>query len=76
MATYIVLRILWGIVVLLLVSAITFVFFNVFPSADPAQLRAGRNASPAIIHYIRHELGLGQWHCAPPPMGESCIPDH
>jgi peptide/nickel transport system permease protein len=58
MATYIVRRILWGIAMLLLVSAITFVFFNVFPSADPAQLRAGRNASPAIIHYIRHELGL------------------
>jgi peptide/nickel transport system permease protein len=58
MGTYIVRRILWGIVLILLVSALTFVFFNVFPSADPAQLRAGRNASPAIIHYIRHELGL------------------
>jgi peptide/nickel transport system permease protein len=58
MGTYIVRRILWGIVLLLAVSAITFVFFNVFPSADPAQLRAGRNASPQIIHYIRHELGL------------------
>jgi peptide/nickel transport system permease protein len=58
MGTYIVRRILWAIVLLLLVSAITFVFFNVFPSADPAQLRAGRNASPQIIHYIRHELGL------------------
>jgi peptide/nickel transport system permease protein len=58
MATYIIRRILWGIVLLLAVSAITFIFFNVFPSADPAQLRAGRNASPAIIHYIRHELGL------------------
>jgi peptide/nickel transport system permease protein len=58
MATYIARRILWGIVLLLAVCAITFIFFNVFPSADPAQLRAGRNASPAIIHYIRHELGL------------------
>ena len=58
MGTYIVRRILWGIFLLLAVSAITFVFFNVFPSADPAQLRAGRNASPQIIHYIRHELGL------------------
>src|SRR6185312_3894791 len=58
MGTYIVRRILWGIALLLAVSAITFVFFNVFPSADPAQLRAGRNASPQIIHYIRHELGL------------------
>ena len=58
MATYIVRRVLWGIVLILLVSALTFVFFNVFPSADPATLRAGRNASPRIIHYIRHELGL------------------
>ena len=58
MGTYIVRRILWGIVLVLLVSALTFVFFNVFPSADPAQLRAGRNASPAIIAHIRHELGL------------------
>jgi peptide/nickel transport system permease protein len=58
MGTYIIRRVLWGIVLILLVSALTFVFFNVFPSADPAQLRAGRNASPAIIHYIRHELGL------------------
>jgi peptide/nickel transport system permease protein len=30
----------------------------VFPSSDPAELPAGRNASPQIIHYIRHELGL------------------
>ena len=48
MATYIIRRILWGIVLLILVSALTFVLFYVFPSADPAQLRAGRNASPAI----------------------------
>jgi peptide/nickel transport system permease protein len=58
MATYIIRRILWGIVLIILVSAITFVLFNVFPSADPAQLRAGRNGSPATIAFIRHELGL------------------
>jgi len=58
MTAYIVRRILWGIVLLFLVSALTFVLFDVLPSADPAQLRAGRNASPQIIHYIRHELGL------------------
>ena len=52
MATYIIRRILWGIVLIILVSALTFVLFNVFPSADPAQLRAGRNASPATIAYI------------------------
>jgi peptide/nickel transport system permease protein len=34
------------------------VIFYVFPSADPATLRAGRNAGPQTIAYIRHELGL------------------
>jgi peptide/nickel transport system permease protein len=40
--------------------ALTFLFFYIFPSADPAVLRAGRNASPQDIAYIRHELGLDQ----------------
>ncbi len=60
MGRYIIRRILWGIVLLLLVSLVTFIFFDVFPLANPAQLRAGRNASPRIIHYITHELGLDQ----------------
>jgi peptide/nickel transport system permease protein len=55
---YIIRRILWGILLLFLVCLLTFILFNVLPSADPAQLRAGRNASPAIIQHIRHELGL------------------
>ena len=58
MTAYIIRRILWGIVLLILVSAITFLFFNIFPSVDPAVLRAGRNGSPATIAHIRHELGL------------------
>jgi peptide/nickel transport system permease protein len=49
---------LWGIVLLFLVSAMTFVIFYVFPAADPAQLRAGRLASPALLANIRHTLGL------------------
>src|SRR5450755_396578 len=58
MTTYIIRRLLWGIVLLFLVSALTFLFFYIFPAADPAVLRAGRNASPQTIAYIRHELGL------------------
>lgn len=60
MTTYIVRRILWGVVLIILVSALTFLFFNVFPSADPAILRAGRNSSQQSIAHIRHELGLDQ----------------
>jgi peptide/nickel transport system permease protein len=55
---YIVRRVLWAILLLLAVSFITFVIFNVFPSADPAVLRAGRNATPSLIHQIRINLGL------------------
>jgi peptide/nickel transport system permease protein len=58
MITYIIRRLLWGVLLLLLVSALTFVFFTILPSADPAVLRAGRQASPEIIAHIRHELGL------------------
>jgi peptide/nickel transport system permease protein len=58
MATYITRRILWGIVLIVLVSALTFVIFDILPSVDPAILRAGRNSSPKTIAYIRHELGL------------------
>ena len=60
MAGYIIRRILWGIVLIILVSALTFVMFNVLPSADPAVLRAGRNSNPKTIAYIRKELGLNK----------------
>ena len=60
MTAYIIRRVLWGIVLLILVCALTFILFNVLPGANPAQLRAGRNASPAIIHHITVELGLNK----------------
>jgi peptide/nickel transport system permease protein len=57
---YIVRRVLWGIAMLAIVSAVVFVIFYVFPSADPAILRAGRNASPEQVDRIRHSLGLDE----------------
>ncbi len=60
MTRYIVRRILWGFVLLVIVSALTFLFFNVFPTANPAELRAGRNPSPRTIAYIARELGLNR----------------
>ncbi|HYV17087.1 MAG TPA: ABC transporter permease [Conexibacter sp.] len=58
MLGYVVRRLLWGLLLLLLVSALTFVIFYVLPSADPAQLRAGRSGSLATLAAIRHNLGL------------------
>jgi peptide/nickel transport system permease protein len=58
MLAYIVRRVLWVIVLLFVVSALTFIIFFVLPSADPAQLRAGRQPNPQLVEQIRHNLGL------------------
>ena len=56
MTNYIVRRLLWVVVLLLIVSFVTFLVFYVFPAADPAALRAGHN--PALIPQIRKAYGL------------------
>jgi peptide/nickel transport system permease protein len=58
MTRYIIRRVLWGVVLLVLVSALTFVLFRILPTADPARLRAGRNPSPRVIAALRRDLGL------------------
>jgi peptide/nickel transport system permease protein len=58
MARYIVRRLAGMVLLLLFVSAITFVIFNVFPATDPAVLRAGRQPTPELIERIRQDLGL------------------
>jgi peptide/nickel transport system permease protein len=68
MAAYIFRRLLWTVVLLLVITLITFLIFYVLPTADPAALRAGRDPSQALIEAIRHQLGLDQpiltqyWH--------------
>ena len=58
MVRYIIGRLLWMVVLLGLVSAVTFVIFYALPSADPAVLRAGRQGTPELIAQIRETLGL------------------
>lgn len=58
MTRYIVRRLLWGVLLLIVVSALLFVMFRILPTADPAKLRAGRIQNPKIIAEIRHDLGL------------------
>src|SRR5436190_17428731 len=63
MGRYIIRRLLWVIVLLFAVTFLTFIIFYLFPSADPAALRAGRQPSPALIEQIRHNLGLDKpWY--------------
>ena len=58
MAAYIVRRLLWTVVLLLVITAVTFLIFYILPTADPAALRAGRDPSVALIEAIREQLGL------------------
>ena len=58
MGPYIIRRLLYMIVVLLFVVAITFFIFFILPTADPAALRAGRSPTPETLKAIREQLGL------------------
>jgi peptide/nickel transport system permease protein len=58
MARFVIRRLLWAIVLLFVVSLVTFIIFYLFPSADPAVLRAGRQPNPELVKQIRHNLGL------------------
>src|SRR6478672_820278 len=60
MGRYIIRRTLWVILLLFVVSAVTFFIFYELPSADPAVLRAGKSPDPKLVEQIRHTLGLDQ----------------
>ena len=60
MLRYIARRLLWGVALLFITSAVIFVIFYALPAADPAELRAGRHASEAQIEQIRETLGLDE----------------
>jgi peptide/nickel transport system permease protein len=60
MTRYIIRRVLWGILLLILVTALIFVLFRILPTGEPARLRAGRNASPQVIADLRVDLGLNK----------------
>jgi len=60
MLQYIARRLLWGVALLFIASAVIFVIFYALPAADPAELRAGRQANEAQIEEIRETLGLDE----------------
>jgi peptide/nickel transport system permease protein len=52
-------RLFWSVVVLVVVSAVTFAIFFAVPG-DPARLIAGKYADAPTVALIRHRLGLDQ----------------
>ena len=59
MAQFLIRRIFWAIFLFLVATIITYLIFWVIP-ADPAQLAAGRSATPADIARVRHFLHLDE----------------
>jgi len=63
MFSFIVRRLLWMVVLLFVISFLTFIIFYTLPAADPAVLRAGRNPQPELLASIRKTLGLDRpWY--------------
>jgi peptide/nickel transport system permease protein len=60
MIRYIIRRLLWGVLLLIIVAGLMFVLFRVLPSANPAVLRAGRDPQPKLIKEIEAVLGLNK----------------
>ncbi len=63
MFSFIVRRLLWMVVLLFVISFLTFIIFYTLPAADPAALRAGRNPTPELLATLRETLGLDKpWY--------------
>jgi peptide/nickel transport system permease protein len=60
MTAYVIRRVLWGILMLVIVCALTFILFRVLPTGNPAILRAGRDPQPRLIKEIEATLGLNK----------------
>lgn len=59
MIRFLIRRLLFGVLVLWLISVATFLLFFVAPH-DPARVIAGRLATPEAVALVRHRLGLDQ----------------
>jgi peptide/nickel transport system permease protein len=55
---YVIRRLAWLIVVLLVITAVTYAIFFVMSPVDPAVLFGGKQPTPEVIHEIRRQFGL------------------
>jgi peptide/nickel transport system permease protein len=60
MTGYVIRRLIWGLALLIIVCALTFILFRVLPTGNPAVLRAGRDPQPKLIAEIERVLGLNK----------------
>ncbi|MCA1726171.1 MAG: ABC transporter permease [Actinobacteria bacterium] len=60
MGRYIIRRSLWVVLVLLIITVVTFSIFYLLPSVDPAIAFSGRQPTPEIIAEVREQFGLNK----------------
>jgi len=60
MARFVTRRLAGMVVVLFVVSLVTFAIFNVIPNSDPAQRLAGKNADATLVKSIEEEWGFDE----------------
>jgi peptide/nickel transport system permease protein len=60
MGRYLIRRLLWVVLLLVLITLFTFLIFFVMPPTDPAILFAGRAPTPRLVAQVRESLGLDQ----------------
>ena len=58
MATFIIRRLLWTVLVMFVITLLVFLIFFETPGVDPARQIAGRNPSASAVKEIRHQFGL------------------
>ena len=58
MIRYVIRRLLWVLMTLLLVALITYTIFFVMPSTDPAVNFAGKQPTPELVARVREQFGL------------------
>jgi peptide/nickel transport system permease protein len=57
-ARYIIRRLLWTVVTLVVITAVAYVLFRVLPSGDPVRARGGKAPTQERLDAIREQLGL------------------
>ncbi len=57
MFRFLVRRLLGALVILLIISAVTFWLFYAIPR-DPAMMSCGKNCTPDMLKQVRHNLGI------------------
>jgi peptide/nickel transport system permease protein len=58
MARYIVRRLLYAILVILIITMVTFLIFYVMPPGDPARAFAGKFPTPEVVEQVKEAFGL------------------